>query len=522
MSTIPIRLGPFTGGINKAADPSVIEDTELLESLNFELDIDGSLVYRPPIVILHEGASDERLLVFGSVTFSSITYLFGSRDGSTYVSSDEGENWTVIGTDREAVTMAVYQETVWFPATPTSVDGSFSWTVSGGFTAQADIPRGVACTVHKNRLYICPGPDATSNASRLHFSEAADFTDFPSTNFVDVVQGDGTTLNNIIVYQDNLLLFKTNSTHVLAYDLDPSDAILREVNSVVGTFSNFGVVQHENTVYCLHLSHVYAIINFNFELLNLKMPFEFENSMPANTTARYEPLSLSLLGDRLVVRFFNKTYVYGLRTKTWSEWQKTDDDETVEWHVFGPLIRIYTEEGAGVSSYYSSYSFDMDDSTGYKIIRIKDDHTATDMEGYGDNNFHCIATTKHYDLADPIRFKRLGWWGADLLTGNDIVASVEPITLSFTPSWEDLGDLTFGELGTWGSPTEESLSTVTEVEGNNNFSISKFVKFHKSLRFRKINFSIMLVTSGATVEETKLFSIVGMIKTKATVVSQES
>lgn len=518
-----LRLGPWHGGMNRAADPTVIDDQELLDCINFELDIDGSLVSRPAIEIAEQGASDDRLLIFGSVTFSGVLYLFATRDGATYVSSDSGVNWTALGAlPRECTSMAVYQNTVWLPATPTSANGGISWTPGGGAVSVAGMPRGSNCVVHKNRLYICPGETETTNESRLHFSFAADFTNWPGANFIDVDQGDGTTLNNVIVYQDNLLLFKQESTHVLAYDLDPTDAILKEVTPVVGSTGHFGITQHENTVYCLHNNNVYEIVNHNFELLNLKVPLVFDDSLPVNTTARYESQSMSLLGDRLVVRYYNKTYIFGLRTRTWSEWIKSDEAQTVEWHVFGPLIRGVLVGGINRYEYFTSYSFDMNDTTGYKIIKLIDGHTAINLEGFGTSDIKCIATTKDYDMADPVRYKKLFWWGADLLTGNEITASVEPITLVFSPSWTDLGNNTWADLGTWGRPLDEAAVTITVVDADSIFNTGKMVKFHKGLRFRKINFSVQLLTDGNALEIAKIFSFLAIVKTKQIVSAQVS
>ena len=133
-----LRLGPFTGGLNLASDPTILEDEELIQCLNMELDIDGSLVYRPAIQVAVTGAQNQRLLIFGSVIFSGTLYLFATRNGATYVSSNEGVSWTELapgGASRECITMVVYQNTVWLPATPTSTNGGMRWTPGGGAVA---------------------------------------------------------------------------------------------------------------------------------------------------------------------------------------------------------------------------------------------------------------------------------------------------------------------------------------------------------------------------------------------------
>lgn len=512
-----LRLGPFTGGLNTGSDPVLVGDNELIDCLNFELDIDGSLISRPAIQWPVNGPVNNRILIFGSVVFSGILYLFATYNSKTYVSSTSGVSWTELnpgGTSRECRTMEVYNNTVWLPHTATSgVAGGMSWTVGGGPVAVAAMPKGDKCVVHKNRLYICPGESATTNASRLTWSQAADFTTWPGTNFADVQPGDGDTLNNIAVYQDNLMLFKGESTHVLAYDLDPIDAVMREINPVVGSGGSFGVTQYENTVYCLHRNKVYEIVNFNFTLLNLKVPLVFDNALPTGTTTRYEPQHLSLLGDRLVVRYYNRTYVLQLRTRTWGEWQKTDDTSTIEWHIFGPLIRTRDLTGSGTDIYYTGYSFDVS-SGGWKLFKIVDGRPSGAVEGSGTHKFYCIATTKNYDMADPIRYKRLFWWGADVISGEEIIGSITPITLINSVTWDALTTETWADLLTWGSPISGSVAHLETVSGDDIANTNKLIKFGKSLRFRKANFSLRMETDGGPNQPTKLFQFVAIVGTK--------
>jgi hypothetical protein len=522
-----LRLGPFTGGLNIGSDPVLIADNELMACTNFELDVDGALVSRPAIQVTFQGGSNERLLIFGSVVFSGVLYLFATRNGGTYVSSNAGSSWTQLnpgGLSRECKTMEVYNNAVWLPATPGSANGGMSWTVAGGAVAVAAMPRAEKCVVHKNRLYVVPGETGVitpSTSSRLTFSQSADFNTWPGTNFIDVQPGDGDTLNNIIVYQDNLLLFKGESTHVLAYDLDPVDAILRETNPVVGTTGSFGVVQYENTVYCMHRNKVYEINNFNFTLINVKVPPVFDNALPTGTTVRYEAQHISLLGERLIVRYYNRTYSFQLRTRTWSEWTKTDSTSTIEWHIFGPLVRARDLTGSGLDAYYTGYSFDVS-SGGYKVIKIIDGRASGSSEGTGTHKFHCIATTKNYDMADPVRYKRLFWWGADVITGEEVTGSITPITLVSSVTWDALTTETWADLGTWGSPIIGSVAYQEVIPGDDITNTNKLIKFGKSMRFRKANFSMRMETNGTPAQPTKIFQYTAIVGIKQLVSARAS
>jgi len=521
-----LKLGAFTGGLNIEADPTLIADNELASCINFELDVDGSLLSRPAIQTMANGPVNNRILIFGSAVLGGTLYLFATFGGKTYVSSNNGAAWSELapgGVSRECRTMEVYTNSsnipaVWLPTTPTSsVTGGMSWTPSGGSVTVAAMPKGDKCVVHKNRLYICPGDSATTNSSQLSFSAPSDFTTWPGNNFFLIQPGDGDTLNNIAVYQDNLMLFKGESTHLLAYDLDPIDAIVREINPVVGSTGIWGVTQYENTLYCLHRNKVYEVNNYTFSLLNLKVPLVFDNALPAGTTARYEPQHISMMGERLIVRYYNRTYSFQLRTRTWSEWRKTDVNSTIEWHIFGPLIRTRDLTGSGFDSYYAGYSFDVS-SGGWKVFRTVDGRPAWSSEGDGSSNsFSCTVTTKYYDITTPINYKRLFWWGADVLTGQTIVGSVTPISLISSVTWNSLGILTWADLLTWGAPISGPVPFSETIPADNTVNTSKIIKFGKSLRFRKVNFSIQLTTTGNPTQPTKLFQLFIIVAKKQTV-----
>ncbi|MGH7791593.1 MAG: hypothetical protein ACREOB_04685, partial [Thermodesulfobacteriota bacterium] len=419
-----LRIGPFTGGLNLGSDITTVADTELVELVNLELDIDGSLKSRPPIQLHYTESANEfgtdRLLIIGSAVFSGTSYLFGSNVSGTFRSTN-GTTWTLLQTTTECKTAVQYRGKVWFPATPGSTSGGFNWDPVGGVTAVAAIPRGSAAVIHKERMYLVPGPTATTNASRLRFSDAADLTTWGASNFIDVSPDDGTTLNDVIVYADNLMLFKNDSIFVLAYDLQPAEAILREINSVIGVRLPHCVTQFENVVYIIHRDKVYEIVNYDFNILNAKVPFVYDATVDPGG-ARTEEESVSLFGERLVVRYYNKTYVFGIRTRTWSEWKKTVAGFPT-WHNLGPLVRLPSAlQTTSQDEYYASYTFN---TVVGKLYKIVDGLTASGDEGdVSTDTITCTITTKDFDMADPVHFKKLFWWGADVVTGNAITGTV--------------------------------------------------------------------------------------------------
>jgi hypothetical protein len=335
----PLRLGPFTEGLNTGSDITAIADSELSECHNLELDIDGSLISRTPIQenIGHISWT-ERILIIGEGFFGTNQYLIGSNANGVYHFLNGV--WTLITSTFQAAVAIQYADKVYLVPHPSSGTGG-KWDPSGGFVSVAAIPKGQAAVIHKERLFIAPGAESTTNTSRLVFSDSGNFDSWPGANFADVGQGDGSKLIDLTVFQDNLLLFKNQSTYIMSYDVRPADAVLRKISLTIGVNAQNNLVNYENQVYIFHNGWVYEIINYDFNRLNTKVPFVKDQTLPAGFTFADESVFLCLLGDRLLCRFFKKTYVYGLRTRTWSEWQSNQDSL----QYYGPIKVLHKSTG---------------------------------------------------------------------------------------------------------------------------------------------------------------------------------
>lgn len=374
----PLRLGPFIGGLNTGSDPTAIADAELVTCQNLELDIDGSLVSRPPFQEL-EGAPSwtERGVALCEAIFAGVHYLIISNANGVFAYT--AGVWTTITSTFKASCAVQYADKVYLVPHPSAANPGGKWDPIGGFTAVAAIPKAGACVIHKERLYLVPGEDATVNITRLTFTDPGNFDVWPGANFIDIGQGDGTYLLDLTVYQDNLLLFKSQTTHVLAYDVRPTDAVVRRISSTIGVDTQFCVANFENQVYSLYKGRVYEIINFDFHPLNLKVPFVVDKGSPSPFASENE--FLGILGDRLIVRYFSRVYVYGFNTRTWSEWTSARD----VLKYFGPIVRINDPNG---DIYYAGSAI-----TAYRgLIRLFDEQDATNKERTIDPTFTVLDT----------------------------------------------------------------------------------------------------------------------------------
>lgn len=581
----PVRLGPFTGGLNTTSDPTTIADVEMAECLNFEQDIDGSLRSRPPFKEIAGHASfTERIVFLCEAIFGADHYLIGSNVNGVYFFLNGA--FTLITNTFEAGAAAQYADKVYLVPKPGAANPGGKWDPSGGFVAVAAIPQGQACIIHKERMYICPGIKSTVNTSRLKFSDPSNLDVWQASSFIDVRQGDGNKLVDLTIFQDNILLFKEESTHMLSYDTRPDDAVLRPITLTIGVNRQFNVVNYENQVYLFSQGWIYELTNLDFLRLNVKVPFVRDDTVPSAFSDEF--IFLSLLEDRLICRYYNKIYVYGLRTRSWTEWSSKEADL----HYFGPISTIRPASG---NEYYAGNCvtaiknvvkfLDKSNSTDTELplaanirlaiangtapslgsfnttdadasdINVGDYvqlYTAADVIKEGTKfrvtgkasaagtttisftpnaaaltvvnekmkvlaHIYCSIRTKNYDFAVSHQYKRIWWWGASVVTNNEVIGTITPITTSFVSTWDDLAAYTWDQLFTWDQPLT-APSLVTTIVPTGMGTTRQAIKFPKAVRFMQINFKIQLVTVGNTIDgPAKVFTMIAWVDMKQVV-----
>ena len=543
-------LGPFVGGLNKSSDASAIADNEVSECVNFNVDIDGSLVCRQPITqvpltssIVYTG----HILAIGSVNIAGIPYIIGSTDAGVYafkVSTTDADGLEMmdpilISSTLKSDCAIQLHGVVMILATPDSVGVGGIWNGTT-FVTDVNMPKGSSALFFKGRVFVAPGAFELTEpkSSQLLFSDPVPIT-LPVTipwnpvNLIPVGQGDGQNLIDMIVMADNLMLFKNNSTYALAYDVNPNEAILRKVNSNIGVSAQFCVLTHENAAYVYHEGKVYQISNYTFLETNIKLPFKAN----AVETTRREKVCLSLVGNTIVVRYFDNMYALNLVTKTWSEWISSNSNL----NNLGRVLKLETNLiNSQLEGYYGGSV-----AISQRMFRIHEKHTETDTEVtwdlipmFGPDNFpfdywgkvehdiDCYLTTKIYDFGTPMAFKRLMWWGVDLISDGHIIALASPVTQTGPVTWGDLSSHTWGSLNLWNN----LLGTIgyAETDVNDPYVIRrKFMKLLKSLRFRQISFTVKLSSKGNTAEgqtlgPSRVFSLSAIVGVKQTVVKQVS
>ncbi len=500
-----IKLGPFVKGLNTFSDPTSIDDLELTVIENFDLDIDGSLVSRPPItdtgIVMPVGTGTMQLLGFYTSP-AGASFLIGSSASSTYYF--DGTAWVLITNTFAASAMSQYRDKAWLVAPPSSSNPGGSWDNTVGFTAVATMPKGNCIAVQKERLWIGPGKNVASNGSRIYFCAIAD----PSTwagDFISINTGDGQNVLDMLVYFQDLLIFKNDSTYRFSYDTDPALGTISRVSDTVGILDTGCATTFENRIFVLHNNGFYELTNYNYERLNDKVPF-----MRGSGVGPFADIaSVSYFSSRIFVSFYDQLYVWSVQTRTWSMWKSTFLAN------IGKVLAIPNEQSVNPRAY-----------TGASTIGASKLYSITDAITLDSEPMVCKMVTKNYDYQTSSNFKRLGKWGVDCIALRDVVGTATPVQYSNTITWAVAKLRTWGDAlpFTWGRPTVGSSGTPDDVAISGLTGERKFLKFGpESLRFRQIGFTIEINTDGSSSQApARIFNIITWTTDKQDVVSRVS
>lgn len=507
----PVKLGPWTGGMNTISDASAISENEVVDCVNLELDFDGSLLCRPPVTSVPGPVSfnGHDVLMLGYFTFSTGAYLIASNQSGTYYKLGGGP-WTTISTNLQATSAVQYGGDVYILATNASTTASGRWNPSAGFRLVTGMPRGQTILVYKDRGFIAAGESAATNSSRLYFSKVTDLTDWTTatiTGQIDINPGDGQDLVDIIVYQNAVVCFKQHSTYVYSFTVAPSDGAVRNLSTTIGVLTHHCVVSFENSLYLYHDGKIYELLKFNYQLLNPKVSFVFDGTSPGTFL---RPVFLTLQGTRLLVRYYHRVYAFGLRTRTWGRWESSQ--------YFGPLVMEPLNAPTNTNPRYFGGSCISNDTN---VYQCNDGFDNTQSEA-----MTLSVLTKTHDMSHQIRvgryfltqeekIKRQFWWGAQVQSANAVTGSCTPLVSSPQVSWQSLASTPWQDLNTWEFPLSSPAiieTVITPPDGQ----FSRFIKFQRGVRFRIIKYRVDVTTTGTLAEgPDRIFQMTAMIASKA-------
>ena len=495
MPANPVKIGPFVGGLNTYSGPASIADNEAVDILNMDIDLDGSLSSRPGVDQFDASAGSvgisHILATYRSTT--DIVYIIFAHDNAAYAYNVSTATVSVVQTGQYTAAVQ-YADKLWLVLRPSGAAvGGGKWDPVGGYVAVAAMPRGMSATIYKERMWIAGSRnnDQTS-MNRLKFSAPGNPDSWTATDTLDVAGGDGEDIQKIIVFDSAIAVFKSDSTYVLAYDSSPTKAQVQKV-AAIGANNRFSVVEYENNLFVFHETKVYRISNWNWEHANIKIPFQYVNvggATPENGT------SLSILNNRIIARFYDNYYSLGLKTGAWSRWSFLDGLTPSEFMADPNVDPVH-----GTNIYYAGST-----STDKKYYRFIDKPLYAEQ-------VEINLQTKDYDFGPSYGFKRLFWWGADLLTKSPTDFYVQPVVYSTAVTWGQVGSVLISALGTWGRPLDLSLNVSDSADGSNPIGYRTFIKLLKGLRFRQVSFRLNSVVD-ASGDPYRIFSLTAFVDNK--------
>ena len=498
----PVKIGPFVGGMNTYSGETTIADNEAVELLNLDVDLDGSLLARPGIT--------RSAAVPAAGTISHIIGTYRANDGTVYMIVAAGVSvyafntsslaWTTLSNSGPFTACVQYNDKLWLVIKPSGVtQGGGKWDPTGGYAAVAAMPRGYSACIYKELMFVSSSRNGdTTSINRVKFSNAGNPDNWTSTDFFDVNAGDGDDITKLLVFDSSVVIFKSDSTYVFAYESAPTKGLVQRVSGVIGANNGFSVVEYENNLFVMHEANVYRISNWNWEHANIKVPFKYVNAF---STVDADASSISLLGNRVIARYYDSYYVLGLKTGAWSQWDFSTAGFSPSEFVSSPNISAIL----GAAIYYG----------GCYVGTRAGFHQFIDNKHDTNETFTIRLKTKSYDFGPSYTFKRLFWWGADILGNATTTFKVMPNVYNVGAKWGQILGIPSPSLGTWGRPIENMLDVTDTADSSNTAAYRTFIKLLKSLRFRQLQFILEATYVGLnSAAAYRIFSLTAIVDSR--------
>lgn len=493
-----VTAGPFIGGLNTQGDEGAINDDELVVCQNFEVELDGSLRSRAPFV--SRGLSwvaNARILGYYTDAAGG-TFPIAAAGTVTYALV--GNVWTTITNTFAAIAVQQFNNKLYLLSNGAASGGTWDGTT---FVADSTMPKGLSIASFKGRLWV-------SDSTQVRYSAVVVDSNFWTQGGTyggsfKVGGGDGQMNVKLMLAYGNLLIFRSRSIWSFSYSTDPAYGDQSQLVGGVGLSSQDSIEMFEGLIYFMYEGSAYVLNGANATQLNTQVPF-----VSVNRVGCYLPFSVSVLNRKVIFSFYDVAYVWNLRSRTWSTWTTP---------AFTGIGKFIPFQGA-LTNDAMSYIGHSNYTRGTQPTLFFTDAYSTESEPVP---YDSVALTKTYDYATPDHFKRLFWWGADMLARVPVTGTLRPVVYATQVTWGQIRQGTWGQLlqRTWGSPATPSYDAAYTVAAQGINRV--FFRFAKSLRFRRIRYQIKVTSTGSsTTGPNKLFGIETVVSVKQLVPRQVS
>lgn len=272
------KVYDFSGGLNEKGQNVHLKENETPYCKNVVFDELGALAKRKGYSSLLDTAIGIDQPIDG-------LYIFHKNDGTRYMIAVAGGGAYRIDEENRTASLLQYGDgtsvndlsdtdyvgfTTWGNTCyiANGVDPIMEFDGTSVVKWDSAIPKGKYITSHKNMIFWAG--DSTS-PSELYFSEISPPAGSPgSYKSIKFQTDDGDKIMNIIKQQDNLVVFKTDSIHVL-YGSSEYNFSKREVQPTIGTIAPKTVTNLQNSIFFLYRDGVYIFDGSNTKLISNKI-----------------------------------------------------------------------------------------------------------------------------------------------------------------------------------------------------------------------------------------------------------
>lgn len=356
----------------------------------------------------------------------------------------------------------------------------FACLESGGQFVQiaASGPLGTHLTQFKDRLWMVNSVSTIGFESRLFYSDIGAYATWGASSFIDIQPNSGEFNVATIVFNDQLIIFKNNSTWVLTADGLPTNWILRNLHPTIGCSGRGTPIIINGFIYFLSQTGLYRTDGTTFERISEPVEAFLQNfgtagaSIVLGRQAFYYDEKYILVTPNQTTGT-NTTYLcYDLKREAWSRWV---NGGATQLDLQGLLIyndttppRLYggirSPAGTGKVWYMSTSSGYQDDSA----------------------NYSCIIRTKRFTWGDPTAYKKnfmfmldVGYTNTEpqtvtVIHSKDNTEVVQPhqptiINAAGVGTW----DFARKELKFRGAGYHRAMYTQITFSGSSNFDVFK-------------------------------------------------
>ncbi len=270
-----------------------------------------------------------------------------------YTAKPTGTTFTLTGASVNRGNFAGNSVNQWSTAVSTSIDsrsGIYATTIgpalfvtgrTGGrittdgqtFNDVATSPNGLFAVTYRDRVYVAgsnaglTGSHVNQSPVRVSFSNAGIASTWTSTDYFDVYDDRNEMVTGLKVLQDNLLVFKQNST--FSYN----EAQLKQRSAAVGAYNHHVVQEIDGVLYTFCPSGIYQTNGSSFKKISEPVEKILKLFYPT-----YDSTGLRVINN-CFAGVFDKKYILYLGNLTNSEWKKMG--ETVVRENLSSVCLVY-------------------------------------------------------------------------------------------------------------------------------------------------------------------------------------